>query len=324
MAELDLIARLRDAFTASPRVIRSIGDDAAVVRAGAFAVISVDTMVDGVHFLRDALAPEEIGHRALAGALSDLAAMGATPGEAYLALGAPRGVTEAELTAVAAGAAQLAGACGVCIAGGDVTRAPALTLSFTVVGWSDDPAALATRDGARPGDVVCVTGQLGASGAGLALLQGHAGRELAPATRDALARAYARPQPRLAAGQALARLGAGAMIDLSDGLAADAAAIARESRVRIELSLAALPLAEGVAQVAAELDLAPGAFAATAGEDYELCVCLAAPLAGLLTGAPSSVLGGLALTAVGVVSSGTPGLCFSDYDGELLGFEHSF
>ena len=320
MPEFDLIAGLRDAFGRSPRVIRSIGDDAAVVRAGTFAVTSVDTMVDGVHFRSSELTPEEIGHRALAGSLSDLAAMGTAPGEAYLALGVPGGLGDSELLAIAAGAGELAAECGVTIAGGDVTRAPALTLSFTVVGWTDDPAALVGRDGARAGDVVCVTGQLGGSGAGLALIERRAGARLAPGVQAALRRAYTRPQPRLGAGRALAARGAGAMIDLSDGLASDVAHIARESGVAIELSLSALPLAAGVAEVAAELAREPGVFAATAGEDYELCVCLAPVLAGTLSELP----GAPALTVVGAVREGVAGVSFSDYDGELLGYEHSF
>ena len=320
MPEFDLIARLRDAFTPSPRIMRSIGDDAAVVRAGGFAVTSVDTMVDGVHFRRSELTPEEIGHRALAGALSDLAAMGARPGEAYLALGVPAGIGESELLTIACGAGELAAECGATIAGGDVTRAPALTLSFTVVGWAEDPAALVGRDGARPGDAVCVTGQLGASGAGLALIEQRAGARLAPPTQAALRGAYTRPRPRLRAGLALAARGAGAMIDLSDGLASDVAHIARESGVAIELSLSALPLAPGVAEVAAELAQEPSVFAATAGEDYELCVCLAPALAGALSQLP----GELALTVVGAVREGAAAVRFSDYDGELLGYEHSF
>src|SRR5438270_14013937 len=100
MGELEVIDRLRGAFAPGPRVVRRIGDDAAVVRAGRFAVISVDTMVDGVHFAGDRLTPSEIGHRALAGALSDLAAMGAAAGEAYLALGVPSGMAQDDLLAL--------------------------------------------------------------------------------------------------------------------------------------------------------------------------------------------------------------------------------
>jgi thiamine-monophosphate kinase len=143
------------------RVIRSRGDDAAVVRARPFAVTSVDTMVDGVHFRTGQLTPAEIGHRALAAALSDLAAMAAAPGEAYISLGVPAGCAPADALALVAGAGKLAARHGVTIAGGDVTRAGELFVSCAVIGWADDPAALVGRDGARPGDLVCVTGELG-------------------------------------------------------------------------------------------------------------------------------------------------------------------
>lgn len=318
-----MIERLRQTFPVGARVVRHIGDDAAVVRGGGFAVISVDTMVDGVHFRLGELSAAEVGHRALAGALSDLAAMGASAGEAYLALSAPAGTAEEELLALGAGAGALAQRCGVSIVGGDLTRAAALTVTFTVVGWTADPAALVGRDGARPGDSVCVTGTLGGSGAGLAVIEARAGAGLPEATRAALRVAYAQPLPRLEAGAALAGLGATAMIDLSDGLASDATQIARASGVAIELSLAALPLCPGLPEVAAELDCDPGAFAATAGEDYELCVCLPPRLARELAGSRSG-LGGLPLTIVGSVRAGAPGVAFSDYDGELSGYEHSF
>jgi thiamine-monophosphate kinase len=310
--ERELIAGLQQVFTSTRgvRVVRSLGDDAAVVRARRYAVTSLDAIVDGIHFRGDWLTPAEIGHRALAAALSDLAAMGADAGEAYMLLGVPLGGEPQTALALARGAAELASSNGVSIVGGDVTRASALTVSFTVQGWADDPAELVGRDGARPGDIVVVSGELGGSGAGLALLEGRA--SISGVDADALRRRYATPTPRLELGRALARAGATAMIDLSDGIATDAAHIASASGVTLELKLGSLPLQDGVREVAAQLGQDPFELAATAGEDYELCACL--PGAADL---PAGVV------AVGRVLDGPARLRFSDRTRQLSGYEHS-
>jgi thiamine-monophosphate kinase len=268
-------------------------------------VTSVDMMVDGVHFRSGQLTAEEIGHRALAAALSDLAAMGAEPGEAYLALGLPPGAQQSALE-LAAGMQALATQHGVTIAGGDITRAPELTVSVTVVGWTDDPAEIVGRDGAQVGDLVCVTGRLGAAGAFLEGIE---------AARDA----YARPQPRLDEGRALAAAGARAMIDISDGLATDAGHIGRSSGVRLELSLSAVP----VADVAQQLGVSAREFAATAGDDYELCACIPPSARTATEAAAGRWTSGAGLTWIGRVSAGPAGVSFTDSDQPLSGYEHA-
>jgi thiamine-monophosphate kinase len=293
------------------------------VRGRGYAVTSVDAMVEGVHFRSAQISPEQIGHRALGGALSDLAAMGAEAGEAFLMLGLPDGYELSDALGIARGAQALAARAGVVIAGGDVTRASGLIVSFTVVGWVDDAGALVGRDGARPGDLVAVTGTLGGSGAGLALLDGRA-RSTDDAIERTLIRRYAEPEPRLSAGAELARLGATAMIDLSDGLASDALHLADRSGAQIELSLGALPLADGVAEVATALGEDPRAFAAGAGEDYELCACLPASARSAVPDNRQELADGTPLTWIGRVASGPSGVLFTDATGELSGYEHRF
>jgi thiamine-monophosphate kinase len=169
IAAFETLLRVR-----SPRILRWVGDDAAVVRARPIAVTSVDQMVDGVHFRlgHPRVTPADIGHRALAGALSDLAAMGAEAGEAYVALGLPPDLGHDDVLALVGGMEALAASCAVTIAGGDVTRAPALTIGVTVVGWADREEDVIGRDGARPGDPGRGHRHPRGRGAGLALLEG--------------------------------------------------------------------------------------------------------------------------------------------------------
>lgn len=322
MPELELIAAIEAALRRpGERVLQGPGDDAAVVHAGGVAVTSVDALAEGVHFTLTTHSYGDVGHKALAAALSDIAAMGADPGEAYVALVLPRGTGEAEALELVAAMDELAGATGCSIAGGDVTGGPGLVVSVTVTGWADSQDQLVYRRGAQAGDLVGVTGALGGSECGRLLLDGLAA-DLEPARLDALLARHRRPVPLPAPGRALAAAGATAMIDVSDGVATDAAHLAARSGVGVTVRLADLPLAPGVDAVAAAAGRDPAELAAVGGEDFEL-LFTARPRAREAIETEASKAG-TNVTWIGDVSSGS-GLRLLDADKrpvELSGYEH--
>lgn len=300
MGEFELLARIRERLLPpGPRIQLGSGDDAAITVPGGATATSVDALIDGVHFRREWSSLGQIGGKALAVALSDLAAMGAAPGEAYAVLGIPSDLDEAGCLELLDGLARVGAETGTTLAGGDVTRAPVLTLAITVVGHAPEPRRFVTRAGARPGDVLVVTGELGAAAAGLLLLESK------PSTRTsgALLGRQLEPQPRLQAGRVLAEAGATAMIDLSDGLGGDAGHIAAAGGVGLRIEAAALPIATGVAEVAGAVGQDALQLAVSGGEDYEL---LATIPADLLDSAAAAVAehGGTELTPIGEVVAG--------------------
>lgn len=314
MGEFELLARIRERLPASgSRTHLGSGDDAAVTVPGGAIATSVDALVDGVHFRRDLASPAQIGHKALATALSDLAAMGAEAGEAYVVLGLPPDFSEEQCLKLLDGMVALAAATGTDLAGGDLTRASELFLAITVVGHAPSPDAFVTRGGARPGDALVITGEVGGASAGLNLLQSADGsihtpigvskHQLTPSRADALRRRQLEPTPRLAAGQALARTGATAMIDLSDGLGADAGHLAAASGVKLEIEAEAVPLSAAAVMLSEATGREPW-WLLSGGEDYEL---LASIPPERLEEATDAVLskGGVALTQVGEVQAGS-------------------
>lgn len=322
MAETALIASIERLLRArGDATILALGDDAAVTRARGVAVTSVDTAVDGVHFELSTHAPADVGHKALATALSDLAAMGAAPGHAYVALGLPADLGERRAVELMHAAEELAAATGTTIAGGDLVSAPVLFVSVTVVGSAEDASRLVYRHGAAPGHRVGVSGTLGGSDAGLALLRGSAAR-VEPIARRALIARHLRPHPRLGLGQRLAAAGVSAMIDVSDGVATDASHIAARSGVQLEIELADLPLQEGVQAVAESAGRDPLELAASGGDDYELLFTVTPERADAAERAAAQ--GRIPIAWIGTVSSGAGVTLRGATGGErgLRGFEH--
>ena len=256
-SEFSLIARLVAAAPCRrPDVLLGPGDDAALLRppAGMDLVQTVDTSLEGVHFPAG-LAPADVGWRGLAVNLSDLAAMGAEPAWGLLSLALPQ-ADAAWLDGFAAGVAELAGAVGLDLVGGDTVRGP-LAVTFALTGFVPPGSAL-RRAGACPGDGIWVTGPLGGGAAGLAAWQRGAPADAA---------SFLRPRPRLAEGQALRGL-ASAAIDISDGLVQDLGHLLRAGGVGAVLELERLPLDPDAAAagMAAGLRMALGG-----GDDYQLC-----------------------------------------------------
>ena len=318
MSERSLISAFEQLFAQrGERNVSWIGDDCAVVQSKPYCVTSVDSIVDGVHFRLDdeRVTVADVGHKALAVALSDLAAMAAEPGEAYISLGIPDGLSDSDVLSLAAAIERLAEQTAVTVAGGDLVRSPTLFCSVTVVGWSDEPQQLIGRGGAKAGDGIYVSGSLGAAASGLAILEGTAGSDLAEPLAASLIAAQLRPQPRFDCARQLRSAGAHALIDISDGLATDAGEIAARSGVTLEIDLATIPLADGAQQIARELGRDAAQFAASGGEDFELCACLPDQAAAQIA----------SLTRIGSVSAGPAEVRFFDADGgrvELHGYEH--
>lgn len=287
--------RIRRIAAALGPVAHGLGDDCAVLPPGSGeTVLSSDLSVEGVHFRADWLSFEEIGWRAAAGALSDLAAAGATPVGLLASVGAPRGVDEARVVELMRGVGAAVASVGGVVLGGDLSASPHWVVDVTVVGRAPRPVP---RSGARPGDGLWLSGTPGLSRA--ALVAWRRGGVPDPMARQA----YAHPVPRIMLGAALAAAGAGAMIDLSDGLAGDVRHLAAASEVAITLELERIPLAAAVRQAAVGAGEPPAAFAATGGEDYELLAALP-PAFTDVEAAEVATRCGVPLTRVGVAAAG--------------------
>ncbi len=285
VGEFGLIAELAALFPQGEHVLVGPGDDAAVLRVrSGHVVVSTDLLVEGRHFRRDWASAEDVGHRAAAQNLSDINAMGGTAHSLTIGLGAPPDLPAVWALDFARGFAAECEIVGASVVGGDLTRASEVVIAVTVIGACLQAPVL--RSGAEPGQVVALVGRQGWAAGGLAVL----GRGFR--SPRVLVEAYRRPEPPYAAGPAAAAAGATAMIDVSDGLVADAGHLADESGVAIDLHRDAFDVPEPLQAVAAATGSDPMALILGGGEDHPL----------LATFAPGSVPDGW--TVIGVVNEG--------------------
>jgi thiamine-monophosphate kinase len=320
-----VIARLA-ARPGTRGVRRSIGDDAAVLEPspGSALLATTDMLLEDVHFRRRWAEPADIGWKAMAVNVSDIAAMGGTPRWALVALACRETTPAEEIEAFYEGALALCDAHGVVVVGGDTSASPdGWMINVTMLGESVAPVLRST---ARPGDVIAVTGTLGRSAAGLAVLERDtAPPEVSSSVLADVTGAHLRPCPRVAEARWLA--GAGgltAMMDLSDGLATDLPRLVSESGAGGTIHVERLPIAPVARTVAAALRRDPQAWATGGGEDYELLVtCEPGAFERLRAGLAQAT--GVALTAVGEITAGR-GVRWVDAAGHQMpvaaGYEH--
>lgn len=311
------IARIAEG-PASRKIVLGIGDDAALWQPSRShrSAITTDVLIEGVHFARDLMTLADAGWRAMAANASDLAAMGARPVLATVALGVPAGTGAGEIEELYGGLAAAARAQRIAIVGGDLSRAPALTIAVTAVG-EVRPSNVKTRAGARPGAAIAVTGALGAARAGLDVARGVVAlpEDLAA---DAL-RALRRPQARCAEGRFLAASrNVLAMMDCSDGLSTDLARMCEASGCGAELE--SVPVAPGASAAAERAGVSAEAYALAGGEEFELIVAIA-PRAFAHLRKRFALRFGRELRRVGVMRA-QPGIAMHGRALERTGWDH--
>ena len=267
LGEFELIARLVKTLPLSSSAILGAGDDCAILAATRHhQLFTIDSMVEGVHFRLDWAAPEKLGAKALSINLSDIAAMGGKPVACVINLGVRDGLDHRFFERLYRGVGEIATRYNVDVVGGNVTRSDQLSITIAVLGEAS--RAVMRRDGARVGDDIFVTGTLGDSAAGLAILSGK--KKSSGAARKFLVERHLNPTPRIKAGLPLAKLlPTPAAIDISDGLLQDLGHILERSRVGAEIEATALPLSDAYRDTMKD-DLN---FALGGGEDYELLFC---------------------------------------------------
>ena len=282
LGEFGLIARLTAELAQQPDVLLGVGDDAAILAVGDgdALVATCDAQVEGIHFRLHSSTPQDIGRRALAVNLSDIAAMGATPRFALISLLAPATLDVSIIDGIYAGLREEAATFHVTIVGGNVARNPErLIIDVTLLGTGDRHQLL-RRAGAQPGDALYVTGALGTAAAGLRVMeQETVAATLPPTVRQIVTAAQRTPTPQVAAGLWLAAHGATAALDISDGLAADLLHLCQASGVGALVDVAALPILPATDMVAQVFGKGATTLALYGGEDYQVLFTLPATTA---------------------------------------------
>ncbi|EJY54861.1 thiamine-monophosphate kinase [Alicyclobacillus hesperidum URH17-3-68] len=321
MDEFALIRALLERLPAPrPDVVVASGDDAAVVTPPrGQLVLTTDALVEGVHFLESTITRHNLGYKSLAVSISDIAAMGGEPLWATVTLAVSPSWREGELAELYDGLAEACSEFGCSVVGGDVVSTPGpFTVSIALVGKAERPIL---RSGARPGDILFVTGWLGGSAAGLDVLQGK--HSASPVTQAALARCHQRPTPRIGLGLAAARAGVSALNDVSDGLASELNEIATASGVRCVIAENQLPIRPEVKEHARFAGRSAVDYALYGGEDYELVG--AAPREAFARLLAAANLYNVPVTAIGRCEDGD-GVVMRTADGlevvEAKGYNH--
>jgi thiamine-monophosphate kinase len=287
--ELEVISRISALLPPTPpEVLVPVGDDCAVLEIGDSTWVAASDMLTHGHHFKDWAASEDVGYKAVAVNASDVAAMGGIPRFVLTSGGAPDPKTALRCFE---GVVEACDELGIYPLGGDTTRANVLTVDVAILGELATRPVL--RSGARPGDLLAVTGELGAAAAGLLVLE----RDVSGHER--LVRRYLRPEPRIEVGRIAAELGVSAMMDLSDGLASDLRRVCARSRVGCDVDLDLLPVKGDAVKLTRSLGHDPGILAATGGEDYELLICAPVPV---LDGLAERV--GVPLTVIGEITQG--------------------
>ncbi|MGQ9498235.1 MAG: thiamine-phosphate kinase [Desulfotomaculales bacterium] len=325
LGEWGLLAELLPGLPAGPEVVLGAGDDAAILRGdGCWLLLTTDLLVEDVHFSLAYTGYDDLGYRALAVNVSDIAAMGGRPTAAVVGLGLPPGTEVDDVRALYGGLREAAGTYGVSLVGGDTVASPrALTVSVALLGEVEPGRAL-LRSHARPGDIICVTGELGAAAAGLAVLQKRL--SCPPEVAAPLTRAHLRPAARVGAGRVLAAShGVGAVIDLSDGLVTDLGHICRAGGVGCAVEVAKVPVAPAARDLAAVTGEDPLTWALAGGEDYELLFTVRARAADEVAARLEAV--GEKVNRIGVITAAEEGARLVYPDGREAplvpaGYEH--